>query len=84
MKMYSKGEYTVFGYKKTNKKFKYNFNELMYYGRYCTTGIAAKDEAKNEMTCAKIDTVKSNIDKFKTTQSIPTKCIYSDGSPKAC
>lgn len=35
MKMYEKPDFTVFGYKKQEKYFKYEFKEAMEYGRYC-------------------------------------------------
>ena len=47
MKMFEKPNFTIFGYKKQEKEFKYSYRENMFYGRYCKSGIAVINEAKS-------------------------------------
>lgn len=65
MEMYTQSNGKTFGYKKEAKAWKYNFHENMDLGRWCKSGLAVIDQAKNEMTCKTLDSVKTNLDGYQ-------------------
>ena len=78
--MYTKDEFTEFGYVKPtstkNLNFRYSFDENIFYGRYCKSAIATIDASTNSMKCIQISDVTSNLDEHKAPQKMPAKCLY--------